>query len=110
MLVASVLPATQVVIYTVIILILLNGGTSIVIGDMTTGQLTSIIVYALQILTSVITLSIVFILLIIAESSIERINEVLNEKTTMENPENGEKVVKDGSIEFKDVSFSYSVV
>ena len=108
LLVASVLPATQVVIYTVIILILLNGGTSIIVGDMTTGQLTSIIVYALQILTSVITLSIVFILMIIAESSIERINEVLNEKTTMENPENGEKVVKDGSVEFKDVSFSYS--
>lgn len=107
-LVALFNPAIQLLLYLVILSIFLIGGRFVANDIITTGQLTSVVIYSMQILMSVIAVSFVFILLIIAETSIERITEVLEEKTSMDINEDGEKIVQDGSIEFKNVSFSYS--
>lgn len=107
-LVALFNPAIQMLLYLVILSIFLIGGRFVANDIITTGQLTSVVIYSMQILMSVIAVSFVFILLIIAETSIERITEVLEEKASMDINEDGEKIVQDGSIEFKDVSFSYS--
>ena len=107
-LVALFNPAIQFLLYLVILSIFLIGGRFVANDIITTGQLTSVVIYSMQILMSVIAVSFVFILLIIAETSIERITEVLEEKASMDINEDGEKIVQDGSIEFKDVSFSYS--
>ena len=107
-LVALFNPTIQLLLYLVILSIFLIGGRFVANDIITTGQLTSVVIYSMQILMSVIAVSFVFILLIIAETSIERITEVLEEKTSMDINEDGEKIVQDGSIEFKNVSFSYS--
>ena len=74
---------------------------------MQTGELSSIITYAWQILSSLMMISMVFVMIIIAESSAERIVEVLDEESTIKNKENPVKEVKDGSIIFDHVSFQY---
>ena len=100
-------PAMQLAIYTCILLLSWIGAKLIVGGTMQTGQLSSIITYAWQILSSLMMISFVFVMIIIAQSSAERIIEVLNEESTIKNKENPVKEVKDGSISFKDVSFQY---
>ena len=100
-------PAMQLAIYTCILLLSWIGAKLIVGGTMQTGELSSIITYAWQILSSLMMISFVFVMIIIAQSSAERIIEVLNEESTIKNKENPVKVVKDGSISFKDVSFQY---
>ena len=74
---------------------------------MQTGELSSIITYAWQILSSLMMISFVFVMVIIAESSAERIIEVLDEESTIKNKENPVMKVKDGSIKFENVSFQY---
>ena len=101
-------PVMQLTIYTCILFISWIGAKLIVGGDMQTGQLSSIITYAWQILSSLMMISMVFVMVIIAQSSAERIVEVIDEKPTIKNPEKQIKEVKDGSISFKDVSFCYS--
>ena len=101
-------PSIQLVLYAMVTALFLMGGKLIVSGSLTTGQFTSLMIYSIQIFMSVITISFVFVLLIIAESGIMRITEVLEEEPAMDENANGEKEVKDGSIEFKDVNFSYS--
>ena len=101
-------PVMQLTIYTCILFISWIGAKLIVGGDMQTGQLSSIITYAWQILSSLMMISMVFVMVIIAQSSAERIVEVIDEKPTIKNPEKPIKEVKDGSISFKDVSFCYS--
>ena len=83
------------------------GAQTIVGGDMQTGQLSSLITYAWQILSSLIMLSMVLVMIIISESSAERIVEVLTEDPTIKNKEKTVKEIKDGSIEFIDVDFQY---
>ena len=100
-------PAMQLAIYTCILLLSWIGSKLIVGGTMQTGELSSIITYAWQILSSLMMISFVFVMIIIAQSSAERIIEVLNEESTIKNKENPVKEVKDGSISFKDVSFQY---
>ena len=100
-------PLLDLSIYIVIIVILLIGSKSIIIGSMSTGELTSIVVYAIQIMVSMMMLGIIFIFNIIAKPSIERINEVLDEEIDMKNPENPITDMKDGSIVFDHVGFSY---
>ena len=97
----------QLAIYTCILLLSWIGAKLIVGGTMQTGELSSIITYAWQILSSLMMISFVFVMIIIAQSSAERIIEVLNEESTIKNKENPVKEVKDGSISFKDVSFQY---
>ena len=101
-------PSIQLILYMMVTALFLTGGNLIVSGSLTTGQFTSLMIYSIQIFMSVITISFVFVLLIIAETGIMRITEVLKEEPAMDENANGEKEVKDGSIEFKNVSFSYS--
>ena len=101
-------PVMQFTIYTCILLISWIGSQLIVGGEMGTGQLSSIITYAWQILASLMMLSFVFVMIIMAQSSAERIIEVIDEKPTIKDKENPIKEVKDGSIKFENVSFQYS--
>ena len=98
----------QFTIYTCILLISWIGSQLIVGGEMGTGQLSSIITYAWQILSSLMMLSFVFVMIIMAQSSAERILEVIEEEPTLKNKEKTVKEVKDGSIKFENVSFRYS--
>ena len=101
-------PVMQLTIYTCILFISWIGAKLIVGGDMQTGQLSSIITYAWQILSSLMMISMVFVMVIISQSSAERIVEVIDEEPTIKNPEKPIEEVKDGAISFKDVSFCYS--
>ena len=101
-------PVMQFTIYTCILLISWIGSQLIVGGEMGTGQLSSIITYAWQILASLMMLSFVFVMIIMAQSSAERIIEVIDEEPTIKDKENPIKEVKDGSIKFENVSFQYS--
>ena len=101
-------PVMQFTIYACILLISWIGSQLIVGGEMGTGQLSSIITYAWQILASLMMLSFVFVMIIMAQSSAERILEVIEEEPTLENKEKTVKEVKDGSIKFENVSFRYS--
>lgn len=77
-------------------------------GGLTTGELTSLMSYIMQILGSLMALSMVFVMIVISRASAERIHEVLIEQSDIKNPENPQTTVKDGSICFKNVCFSYS--
>ena len=101
-------PVMQFTIYTCILLISWIGTQLIVGGEMQTGQLSSIITYAWQILASLMMLSFVFVMIIMAQSSAERIIEVIDEEPTIKDKENPITEVKDGSIKFENVSFQYS--
>ena len=100
-------PAMQLAIYTCILLLSWLGAKLIVGGSMQTGELSSIITNAWQILSSLMMISMVFVMIIIDESSAKRIVEVLDEESTIHNNENPIKEVKDGSIIFDHVSFQY---
>ena len=100
-------PAMQLTIYTCILLLSWIGAKMIVGGSMQAGELSSIITYAWQILSSLMMLSFVFVMIIIAQSSAERIIEVLDEESTIKNKEKPVMEVKDGSIKFENVSFQY---
>ena len=100
-------PAMQLTIYTCILLLSWLGAKMIVGGTMQTGQLSSIITYAWQILSSLMMISFVFVMIIIADSSAKRIMEVLEEESTIKNKENPVKELKDGSISFENVDFQY---
>lgn len=76
--------------------------------DFTTGQLSSLINYGVQIMSSLMMLSMVFVMITMASASSKRIVEVLNQEPTLVSNENGATEIKDGSIEFKNVSFKYS--
>jgi ATP-binding cassette subfamily B protein len=77
-------------------------------AELTTGQLSSLINYGVQILSSLMMLSMVFVICSMARESANRICEVLNHESTLTSPENGVTEVKNGSIQFENVSFSYS--
>ena len=100
-------PMMQFFIYLVITVISWFGARYIVSGTMTTGEITSMITYAMSILTSLMMLSMVFVMIIISAESAKRVVEVLDEVPDISNPENPVKEVKDGSIDFENVSFSY---
>ena len=101
-------PVLQFVMYAVVLLIALIGGKSIVFGTMETGELTSVIVYALQILMSLNMVTFVFVMIMIAEASTERITEVLDEVPEMQDKEDAVKEVENGDITFDHVDFSYA--
>ena len=102
------MPFMQLVIYACIIAVLWIGGNMIVVGDMQTGHLVSFITYVNQILMSLMMVAMSFTMIVISKASINRIVEVLND--TPDIPDNAEEdiEVKDGSIEFEKVCFSYS--
>lgn len=100
-------PLMQFAVYGSILLISWFSAKFIVGGSMTTGQLISMITYTMQILMSLMMLSMIFVMIIISRASAERICEVLDEEPTIKYPENPIFEVKDGSIEFDGVSFGY---
>lgn len=91
----------------VIILIAWFGGKLIISENLTTGELTSLISYAMQMLTALMMLSMVFVMILISRASVERIVEILDEKSDLKNKENPVLEVKNGSISFENVNFSY---
>ena len=101
-------PIMQFTVYAVVIIMVLMGGESIITGTMQTGELTSVIVYALKILMSLMMVTFVFTMIMIAEASTERITEVLDEVPEMEDAADAVTEVKNGDIDFEHVNFSYA--
>ena len=101
-------PVMQFTVYTVVIVMVLIGGEGIINQTMQTGELTSVIVYALQILMSLMMVSFVFVMIMIPEASTDRITEVLDEVPEMEDEADAVTEVKNGDIDFEHVNFSYS--
>lgn len=101
-------PVMMFFMYTVIIVMVLIGGKSIVTGQMATGELTSVLVYAMQILMSLMMVTFVFVMIMIAEASTDRISEVLSEVPEMRDAADAVKEVPNGDIRFENVSFSYA--
>lgn len=100
-------PAMQFAMYTCILLLSWFGAKMIVGGSLTTGQLMSLFSYVMNILMSLMMISMMFVMITMSKASGDRIAEVINEKSDLTNKEDSMKVVKDGSIEFDDVSFTY---
>ena len=101
-------PIMMFVMYGSILLLSWLGAQMIVVGDLTTGNLSSMFTYSTNILISLMMISVVIVMLTMSQASAERIVEVLNEKSTITNPENPVMEVKDGSIYFENVQFSYN--
>lgn len=101
-------PLMQISMYTSILLVSWIGARMIVSTTMTTGQLVSIIAYAAQILMSLMILSMVFVMIIISRASAERIVEVLEEDSDLQNCNDPLHEVKSGDVTFQNVGFSYS--
>lgn len=103
-------PAMQIAMYAAMVivsyfgakLIISSGGSAMGVGD-----LSSLFTYGMQILSSLMMLSMIFVMITISNASIQRICEVLTEESTIENPENPKTDVPDGSIDFNGVSFKY---
>ena len=104
---AGVMPLMQFCMYACMLLISWFGARLIVGSSMTTGELTSMFSYAMQILMSLMMVAMVFVMITMAKASAERVAEILDEQPDLHNPANPIHEVKDGAIEFDDVSFSY---
>ena len=100
-------PLMQFTIYTCIILISWTGAKMIVSNELTTGELMSLLTYCMNILMSLMMLSMVFVMISMSTASMERVCEVLNETSDLANPVNPVHEVADGSISFSHVDFSY---
>ena len=101
-------PLMQLTVYSCILLISWIGAKMIVGTELTTGELMSLLAYCMNILMSLMMLSFIFVMISMSIASMERISEVLNETSDLQNPENPLTEVKDGSIVFKDVVFGYN--
>ena len=104
----SVSPLMMMTVYGCIIAISWFGANMIVGSEMTTGELTSMLTYCMNILMSLLMVAMVFVMITMSLASARRISEVLNEESTLKNPENPDYNVENGSIEFENVSFSYN--
>lgn len=100
-------PVMQITVYTCILLISWMGAKMIVSSTLTTGELMSLLTYCMNILMNLMMLSMVFVMITMSSASIQRVAEVLNEKSEIHNPENPVMEVEDGSIEFRHVDFAY---
>ena len=104
-------PLMQFCIYAVMVFVLSFGSYTIITSqglDLDVGQFSSLLTYSFMILSSLMMLSMVFVMITMATESAQRIVEVLQEKSTIEDPDNPIHEVKDGSIDFDNVSFKYS--
>ena len=102
------MPIMQVCIYACILLISWFSAKLIVFGEMTTGQLASMMTYIMQILMSLMFISMVMVIVALSKASGDRIAEVLEEVPDLAEPENPVMTIPDGSIVFDHVSFSYA--
>lgn len=107
-LIAFNMPLMQFCIYVCILAVSWIGAHLVVDGALTTGELTSMFSYIMMILMSLMMFSMVLIMVIIARAAAERIVELLNEESDLKNKENPVMEVKDGSVVFENVSFSYA--
>lgn len=104
-------PLMQFCLYTVMIFVLFFGSYTIITSrglDLDVGQFSALLTYSFQILSSLMMLSMVFVMITMATESASRIIEVLDEDSSLISALDGEKIVKDGSIDFENVSFKYS--
>lgn len=100
-------PLMQFTVYTCILLISWIGAKMIVSSSLTTGELMSLLTYCMNILSSLMMLSMVFVMISMSSASIERISEVLNETSELHNPDQPVMELTDGSISFRHVDFAY---
>ncbi len=101
-------PLMQTTVYTCILLISWIGAKLIVSSELTTGELMSLLAYCMNILMSLMMLSMVFVMISMSIASARRISEVLSEESTLTNPKHPVMEVPDGSITFKEVDFAYN--
>ena len=101
-------PLMQLSMYACMLLFSWFGARMIVSGSLTTGELTSMLSYVMQILMNLMMVSMILVMLTMSKASGERIAEVLREESTLHNPAQPVTAVKDGSIDFENVDFSYS--
>ena len=101
-------PVMQITVFGCILLLSWFGAKMIVVNELTTGQLTSLFAYTTNILMSLLMLAMMLVNIVFSRASGDRIVMVLDEEPSIKNPENGITDVKDGSIVFKNVNFSYS--
>lgn len=101
-------PAMQLTVYTCILLISWFGAHMVVGGSLATGDLMALLTYCMNILMNLMMLSMVFVMISISVASARRICEVLDEETTLHNPENPVYEVENGNIKFDHVTFRYS--
>ena len=101
-------PAMQFTVYSCILLISWMGAKMVVGSQLTTGELMSLLTYCMNILMSLMMLSMIFVMVTMSAASARRIGEVLNEKADLTNPENPDFTVPDGSIRFENVTFRYN--
>ena len=104
-------PIMQSAIYVVMILICYVGAKTIISSgntELTVGGLSSVMTYGMQVLMSLLMVSMIFVMISMSVTAANRIVEVLEEEGTIKNPENPVMQVKDGSISFENVSFAYS--
>ena len=103
------MPLMQICVYACMIAVSWIGANLIVVdGSMTTGQLTSMFSYIMMMLMSLMMLSMILTMIIMARASAERITEILNEESDLKNSDHPVEEVKDGSVVFENVSFSYA--
>ena len=102
------MPTMMATVYTCILLISWIGAHMVVSSELTTGELMSLLTYCLNILSSLMMVSFIFVMVSMSTASAKRIAEVLTEESTLRNPEQPVGEVPDGSIDFDDVDFSYS--
>ena len=100
-------PVMMLVVYGCIISLSWFGAKFIVVGGLTTGELTSMFSYVMSVLMSLMMLSMIFVMVTMSAASGRRIAQVLDEKADLTNPENPLMSIPDGSISFSHVSFSY---
>lgn len=101
-------PLMQFTVYSCILGISWLGAKMIVGSELTTGNLMSLLAYCMNILMSLMMLSMVFVMITMSMASARRICEVLLEKADLSNPEEPDYIVPDGSVRFEDVSFRYN--
>lgn len=101
-------PVMQLTMYSCMILLSWMGAKLVVDSSLTTGELMSLFTYTMNILSSLMMLSMIFVMLTMSMASAQRIVEILEEKPDITNPENPVMEVKNGEIEFKDVCFGYA--
>ena len=104
-------PMMQFCVYAGMVFVLTFGSYMVITSqgmEVAVGQMSAMVTYSFQILMSLMTVSMVFVMITMSMESMERIVEVLNEKSNLVSPENAIEEVKDGSIDFEGVNFKYS--
>ena len=100
-------PAMMMAVYGSILMLSWLGAKSVVGGTLTTGELTSLFSYIMNIMMSLMMLSMAFVMITMSIASARRISEVINEQSDLVSPQHSIEIVKDGSIDYDHVTFSY---